>query len=149
MTSISRGANESIDTGPYSNGKIARYFVGKSLIREIGLPVSAATGRPEHVEWRWVDLATARGARFTPAAARARLGRKQRARSSSPAVSPDASFRALRRGRIRASAQPVSFLAARKCLNIRENFVQRALPGFDRTPRDVRRDYQVGYFQIE
>lgn len=53
--------NESIDTGPYSNGKIARYFVGKSLIREIGLPVSAATGRPEHVEWRWVDMATARG----------------------------------------------------------------------------------------
>jgi 8-oxo-dGTP pyrophosphatase MutT (NUDIX family) len=39
-----------IDTGPYNKGKIARYYIARSL------PINPELGVPEHQEARWVDL---------------------------------------------------------------------------------------------
>ena len=44
------------DTVPYAGGKIARYFLAQTGQEDIRLPVSAALGRPEHHEWRWVSF---------------------------------------------------------------------------------------------
>ncbi|MHB8814915.1 MAG: NUDIX domain-containing protein [Steroidobacteraceae bacterium] len=48
------------ETAPYGNRKIARYYVAATRAERITLPVSPELGRPEHHEWRWVDLDTAR-----------------------------------------------------------------------------------------
>jgi len=45
----------SIDTGPYSNRKTARYFVGRTEFSDIELPVNPLLGRAEHEDWRWVN----------------------------------------------------------------------------------------------
>ena len=50
---------EHYDTAPYSNNKVARYYVGETLIERVVLPVSPELGRPEHNEARWWDLAGA------------------------------------------------------------------------------------------
>jgi len=47
---------EFIETGPYSRGKIARYYIGRTERRHIRLPVNPEIGRPEHVEFRWVGI---------------------------------------------------------------------------------------------
>jgi 8-oxo-dGTP pyrophosphatase MutT (NUDIX family) len=47
------------ETAPYSNNKIARYYVGETRTERVTLPVSPELGRPEHNESRWVDLAGA------------------------------------------------------------------------------------------
>lgn len=47
------------ETGPYSRGKVARYYVAKTHIAAVTLPVIADLGRPEHNEYRWVDCPTA------------------------------------------------------------------------------------------
>ena len=47
------------ETAPYSNNKIARYYLGETHTESVTLPVSPELGRPEHNEARWVDLATA------------------------------------------------------------------------------------------
>jgi 8-oxo-dGTP pyrophosphatase MutT (NUDIX family) len=47
---------EFIETGPYSRGKIARYYIGRTERRNIRLPVNPEIGRPEHVEFRWVGI---------------------------------------------------------------------------------------------
>ncbi|HEY7889183.1 MAG TPA: NUDIX domain-containing protein [Steroidobacteraceae bacterium] len=44
-----------LETGPYGNRKIARYYVAATATESVTLPVSPALGRPEHDEWRWVD----------------------------------------------------------------------------------------------
>ncbi len=44
-----------VETGPYSRGKIARYYLARTTTAEIELPVSPELGRPEHNEYRWVD----------------------------------------------------------------------------------------------
>ena len=44
-----------IETGPYSRGKVARYFIARTAISEISLPVNPYLGRAEHNEYRWVD----------------------------------------------------------------------------------------------
>lgn len=44
-----------LETGPYGNRKIARYYVAATLTEKITLPVNPELGRPEHDEWRWVD----------------------------------------------------------------------------------------------
>jgi 8-oxo-dGTP pyrophosphatase MutT (NUDIX family) len=44
-----------LETGPYGNRKIARYYVAATLTEKITLPVNPELGRPEHEEWRWVD----------------------------------------------------------------------------------------------
>lgn len=50
-----------IETGPYgSRKKVARYYLARTERRHIILPIAPDLGRPEHDEWRWVDLARAR-----------------------------------------------------------------------------------------
>jgi 8-oxo-dGTP pyrophosphatase MutT (NUDIX family) len=44
------------DTPPYSGGKITRYYVAVTKQANIELPISPELGRPEHHEWRWVDV---------------------------------------------------------------------------------------------
>jgi 8-oxo-dGTP pyrophosphatase MutT (NUDIX family) len=48
-----------IETGPYSRGKIARYYLARTRTSAVTLPVIEELGRPEHNEYRWVDEATA------------------------------------------------------------------------------------------
>jgi 8-oxo-dGTP pyrophosphatase MutT (NUDIX family) len=48
---------EYYETPPYSNNKIARYYVGETRTERVTLPISPELGRPEHNEARWFDLA--------------------------------------------------------------------------------------------
>jgi len=48
-----------IETGPYSRGKIARYYLARTTTVAVSLPVIAELGRPEHNEYRWVNEADA------------------------------------------------------------------------------------------
>jgi len=50
---------EFTETGPYSRGKVARYYVARTRTVEVTLPISEMLGRPEHNEYRWVDSAAA------------------------------------------------------------------------------------------
>lgn len=50
---------EFMETEPYARNKIARYYVAKSRSNRITLKVNPALGRPEHHEYRWVDLTEA------------------------------------------------------------------------------------------
>ena len=43
------------ETGPYSRGKVARYYVARTETTAVSLPVIEELGRPEHNEFRWVD----------------------------------------------------------------------------------------------
>ncbi|MGI9199800.1 MAG: NUDIX domain-containing protein [Woeseiaceae bacterium] len=45
-----------LDTGPYSRGKTARYFLGRTDTAEVVMGLSPETGEPEHHEWRWVSF---------------------------------------------------------------------------------------------
>jgi 8-oxo-dGTP pyrophosphatase MutT (NUDIX family) len=47
------------ETAPYSNNKVARYYVAETHTERVTLPVSPELGRPEHNESRWLDLARA------------------------------------------------------------------------------------------
>jgi 8-oxo-dGTP pyrophosphatase MutT (NUDIX family) len=50
------------ETEPYGpRGKVARYYLAETARGHITLPVSPELGRPEHHEWRWVDMDGARG----------------------------------------------------------------------------------------
>ena len=44
------------ETGPYSRGKVARYFVATTDKEEVVMGPSPETGEPEHHEWRWVSF---------------------------------------------------------------------------------------------
>jgi 8-oxo-dGTP pyrophosphatase MutT (NUDIX family) len=44
------------ETAPYSNNKIARYYVAETHTEHVTLPVNPQLGRPEHDEWRWVNF---------------------------------------------------------------------------------------------
>jgi bis(5'-nucleosidyl)-tetraphosphatase len=44
------------ETGPYSRGKIARYFIARTTQKDVVLGPSPETGEPEHSEWRWVSF---------------------------------------------------------------------------------------------
>ena len=48
-----------METGPYSKGKVARYYLGRSRAEHVELPVNPEIGMPEHHEARWVDAETA------------------------------------------------------------------------------------------
>jgi 8-oxo-dGTP pyrophosphatase MutT (NUDIX family) len=50
----------STQTGPYSRGKVAQYFIASTRTIEVDLPVNPEIGRPEHTEYRWVSLDEAR-----------------------------------------------------------------------------------------
>lgn len=47
------------ETGPYSRGKIARYYLARTRRSDVSLPVNPAIGVPEHHEYRWVDQPSA------------------------------------------------------------------------------------------
>jgi 8-oxo-dGTP pyrophosphatase MutT (NUDIX family) len=46
-------------TGPYSRGKIARYYLARTDTSAVTLTVIEELGRAEHNEFRWVDEAAA------------------------------------------------------------------------------------------
>ena len=43
------------ETGPYSRGKIARYYLARTRKSDVSLPANPEIGAPEHHEFRWVD----------------------------------------------------------------------------------------------
>jgi len=44
------------ETGPYSKGKVARYYLAKTGQFDIVMGISPLTGEPEHHEWRWMSF---------------------------------------------------------------------------------------------
>ena len=44
------------ETGPYSKGKVARYYLARTEKESVVMGLSAETGEPEHHEWRWVSF---------------------------------------------------------------------------------------------
>jgi bis(5'-nucleosidyl)-tetraphosphatase len=51
-----RWGQDFIETPPYGRGKVARYYLAESRGGEVTLPVNPELGRPEHHEYRWVEL---------------------------------------------------------------------------------------------
>ena len=45
-----------IETGPYSRGKTARYYLAATAKEQVVMGDSPETGEPEHHEWRWVSF---------------------------------------------------------------------------------------------
>ena len=45
-----------LETGPYSRGKTARYYLARTNTSEVVMGLSPETGEPEHHEWRWVTF---------------------------------------------------------------------------------------------
>lgn len=50
----------SMDTLPYSGGKVATYYPARVMEQALTLPVNPELGRPEHDEYRWAPYAVAR-----------------------------------------------------------------------------------------
>ncbi len=44
------------ETGPYSRGKVARYYIARTQTEDVIMGISAETGVAEHHEWRWVNF---------------------------------------------------------------------------------------------
>ncbi len=44
------------ETGPYSRGKVARYYIARTEQVEVVMGISPETGEAEHHEWRWVSF---------------------------------------------------------------------------------------------
>jgi bis(5'-nucleosidyl)-tetraphosphatase len=44
------------ETGPYSHGKTARYYLASTECEKVVMGISPVTGVPEHHEWRWVSF---------------------------------------------------------------------------------------------
>lgn len=44
------------ETGPYSRGKTARYYLVRTTEENVDMGISPELGRPEHHEYRWVDF---------------------------------------------------------------------------------------------
>jgi 8-oxo-dGTP pyrophosphatase MutT (NUDIX family) len=51
----------STQTGPYSRGKVARYYIARTGTEDITLPVNPELGRAEHSEYRWATFDEALG----------------------------------------------------------------------------------------
>lgn len=45
-----------METGPYSRGKTARYYLAVTQVADVTMGPSPDTGVPEHHEWRWVSF---------------------------------------------------------------------------------------------
>jgi bis(5'-nucleosidyl)-tetraphosphatase len=45
-----------METGPYSRGKTARYYLARTDEEQVVMGPSPDTGEPEHHEWRWVSF---------------------------------------------------------------------------------------------
>jgi len=43
-----------METNPYNRNKVARYYLARTEVESITLPVSPELGRPEHHEFRWL-----------------------------------------------------------------------------------------------
>ncbi len=54
-----RWGQQFTQTGPYSRGKVARYYLASTGTEDVSLPVIEELGRAEHNEYRWVDYDTA------------------------------------------------------------------------------------------
>jgi bis(5'-nucleosidyl)-tetraphosphatase len=52
------------ETEPYAAGKVARFYVVESADGTVVLPINPELGRPEHHEFRWLELDAA--ARLLP-----------------------------------------------------------------------------------
>ena len=50
---------EFVETEPYARNKIARYYLARTHMERVILKVNPELGRPEHHEYRWVDLTEA------------------------------------------------------------------------------------------
>ena len=48
--------SSSTQTGPYSGGKVARYYLAATRTSDVSLPINPMIGRAEHSEYRWVDF---------------------------------------------------------------------------------------------
>jgi 8-oxo-dGTP pyrophosphatase MutT (NUDIX family) len=44
------------ETGPYNQGKVARYFLARTDEEKVEMGISPVLGRPEHHEYRWIDF---------------------------------------------------------------------------------------------
>ncbi len=45
-----------LETGPYSRGKTARYYLASTEQKDVVMGPSPETGEPEHHEYRWVNF---------------------------------------------------------------------------------------------
>lgn len=45
-----------IETGPYNRGKVARYYLGRTVQRDVEMGIAPELGRPEHHEYRWLSF---------------------------------------------------------------------------------------------
>ncbi len=45
-----------LESGPYSRGKTARYYLAATDVADVVMGLSPETGKPEHHEWRWVSF---------------------------------------------------------------------------------------------
>lgn len=45
-----------IETGPYAQGKVARYYLAETTQADIKFGISPQLGRAEHHEYRWVNF---------------------------------------------------------------------------------------------
>lgn len=44
------------ETGPYAQGKLARYYIAETPEEEVVMGINPELGRPEHQEYRWMDF---------------------------------------------------------------------------------------------
>jgi bis(5'-nucleosidyl)-tetraphosphatase len=51
-----RWGDRYMETGPYSSGKTARYYLAATGQASVVMGLSPETGVPEHHEWRWVSF---------------------------------------------------------------------------------------------
>jgi bis(5'-nucleosidyl)-tetraphosphatase len=47
------------ETEPYARGKVARYYLARTVEQQVTLAANPATGIREHMEYRWVDYVEA------------------------------------------------------------------------------------------
>jgi bis(5'-nucleosidyl)-tetraphosphatase len=55
-----RWGEDYVETPPYGQGKVARYYLAECPCGEARLPVNPELGAPEHHEYRWVSYTEAR-----------------------------------------------------------------------------------------
>jgi 8-oxo-dGTP pyrophosphatase MutT (NUDIX family) len=48
--------NDFVETAPYSGNKVARFYVARTPNDRVVMSVHPLLGRPEHHEYRWVEL---------------------------------------------------------------------------------------------
>jgi 8-oxo-dGTP pyrophosphatase MutT (NUDIX family) len=50
---------EFVETEPYAGNKVTRYYLARTRAERVVLGINPTLGRPEHHEYRWVDLTEA------------------------------------------------------------------------------------------